>query len=977
MMRTRRFWLWLLVGGALLLLLLGGRLAGLLTDLLWFDALGFGAAFVTRLTAEALLALGVTLGAWGFLYLNLRVALARTPGRPLLLPGQVPGGVLSMPATEAQLRRTALLVSLGAASLLGLVALGRWPEVLLAINGEATGVSDPVFGRDLSLFLFWLPLVPWVKGTLWLLGFFTIGLVGAVYLLRREVVAVTVEGAPVPLSFGRTIATSGVRGHLGLLLAGALLLLAVGYWIDRYLLLFDQQGLFAGPGYAGIHGELPLLAAAAITAALAGVGVLVAARRGKARPAWVGFGLLGVVWLLLTFVPTLMQRLLVDPNELERERPFLTRHIDATNQAYGLATVSERVLSGEAGLDLEAIQRNRGTINNVPLWDKGPLLETFEQLQEIRTYYEFVSVDNDRYLIDGELRQTMLSPRELLSESLPNRTWINEVLTFTHGHGLTLGPVNQISQEGLPELFVQDLPPKSSKVGLEITRPEIYFGEIASDHAFVSTGTAEFDYPSGDQNIFATYAGEGDVSAAGFWRRLLFAVRLGSIKVLLATDFNETTKLQLYRKIRDRVRQIAPFLHYDADPYMVIVEGRLYWIMDAYTVASTYPYSQEMGNGFNYIRNPVKITIDAYNGTTKFYLITPEEPLIKAWSKAFPSMFVPFADMPASIRSHLRHPEDYFSIQARVYATYHMKEPGIFYNKEDQWELPVVGDGILKPHYIVMKLPGAEQEEFILMLPFTPRRKDNLAAWMVARCDAPHLGELVAYRFPKHKLIFGPRQVQARINQDPEISRTTALWDQRGSKVLWGNLQVIPIEESLMYIQPLYIKAATGKIPELKRVIVGYQNSIAMEPTLEEALQRIFGERPEARPGAAGIPEAEGGLPAREAAAALAPTPAAPSGEIAPDAPTASLPLARQAWLRYQEAEAAARAGDWARYGERLGELKTVLRALAGEQEPPPGSDASLAAPVPAAAPGDPTPAAAPEDPAPATPQTPPPAVVP
>ncbi|UCD10366.1 MAG: UPF0182 family protein, partial [Nitrospinaceae bacterium] len=465
------------------------------------------------------------------------------------------------------------------------------------------------------------------------------------------------------------------------------------------------------------------------------------------------------------------------------------------------------------------------------------------------TYYQFNSVDNDRYRIDGTYRQTLLSPRELLSSSLPNRTWINEHLTFTHGYGVSLSPVNEVTPEGLPVLFIKDIPP-SSTMDLMVERPEIYFGELASDHVFVNTGTKEFDYPEGEKNVYKNYAGEGGFEVSSFFRKAMLAARFKTLKILFSNDITRESRVLMHRNIRERVEKTAPFLSFDRDPYMVISGGRLVWMMDAYTLSDKFPYSQMIQGYGNYVRNSVKITIDAYDGTMWFYVFDERDPLILTYRKIFPSLFSDRDAMPKDLAQHVRYPSDLFSIQTIVHATYHMKTPQVFYNKEDQWEIPEIDGRFMQPYYTIMKLPGKEREEYILMLPFTPRGKSNLSAWMVARSDGEHYGKLEIYKFPKQKLVYGPNQIVARINQDAEISRQISLWDQRGSSVIQGNLLVIPIEESLIYVRPLYLKADAGKIPELKRVIVGYEDNIAMEPTLDGALQKIFGGLFAARPDA-------------------------------------------------------------------------------------------------------------------------------
>ncbi|HEX7926140.1 MAG TPA: UPF0182 family protein, partial [bacterium] len=482
-----------------------------------------------------------------------------------------------------------------------------------------------------------------------------------------------------------------------------------------------------------------------------------------------------------------------------------------------------------------------------------------------------------------------------------------------HGFGLTLGPVNRVNDQGLPVLFVKDLPPKSDLKELAVKEPEIYYGEAPdSGYVFVKTHQKEFNYPEGDTNIFSEYTGTGGLHLSSMYRRLLLSLHLRDMKMLLAEDFTPETRILLVRNVVQRVNKIAPFLRYDRDPYMVIDQGRLFWIMDGYTLSKNYPYAEQVQNIGNYIRNPVKVVIDAKNGDVTFYLVTPDEPIVKAYTSMFPALFKPIASMPAGLRAHLRHPEDLFNLQASMYATYHMLDVNTFYNKEDQWSVPVVGNKRMLPYYTVMKLPGEKKEEFILMLPLTPRSKDNLAAWMVARMDGEHYGKLIIYVFPKQRLIFGPKQMVARINQDPSVSQQITLWESSGSNVIRGTLLVIPIENSLIYVQPLYLRATDGKIPELKRVVVGYGNDIAMGEDLESALSQIFGSQ-------------------RRTAAAAAVARSTPRpGTPAPQAPTSpGQSLARQALGHYNAMLEATRQGDWTRFGREMDQLGKVLRELA------------------------------------------------
>jgi uncharacterized membrane protein (UPF0182 family) len=525
--------------------------------------------------------------------------------------------------------------------------------------------------------------------------------------------------------------------------------------------------------------------------------------------------------------------------------------------------VEARELTGDAVLTPQDITRNAATISNVRLWDHQPLLDTFGQLQVIRTYYDFVGVDNDRYRIDGTLRQIMLSPRELDTNSLPNRTWVNDRLTFTHGYGLTLGPVNQVTTEGLPVLFVGNLPLETIPE-LPIEEPSLYYGELSNDYVIVRTSTREFHYPRGEDNVFSQYNGRGGLSIGSFWRKLVFALRFGAYQMLLSNEITEDSRILFLRNIRERAQKLAPFLSYDRDPYLVVADGRLFWMYDAYTTSTRYPYSTPAGGRLNYIRNAVKMVIDAYDGKTTVYLADPADPIVTTYARIFPDLFVPLDQMPPSLREHVRYPEDIFAIQASVFATYHMTQPSVFYNREDQWELPVIEDAgdarAMQPYYTIMRLPGEPEPEFIQMLPFTPRN--------------------------------------------------------RGSQVIWGTLMVIPLEESLIYVRPLYLRASGGRIPELTRVIVAYQNQIVMEQTLEAALAQIFG-----------------GAVAQESDAELVRGPALPSPETGPARPSTApgsdlAGLAARARGHYDRAVEAQRNGDWAKYGEELKLLGDVLAQM-------------------------------------------------
>ncbi len=685
--------------------------------------------------------------------------------------------------------------------------------------------------------------------------------------------------------------------------------MALGVALSRFELLYAQRGLIAGPGYTETHATLPLLTLQAVLIAVAAGAAWRAVEKLSAGWAAIGALLMATGWALVAGYPAVVQRFSVEPNELTREAPHINDHIEATRFAFQLDGIAELPISGDSALTQADLDRNLATLNNVRLWDHEPLLATFAQVQEIRTYYEFVDVDNDRYVIDGELRQIMLSPRELPASSLPTeaKTWVNERMTYTHGYGMALGPVNEVTDQGLPVLFIQDLPPKITKPELAITRPEIYFGEAMRTEVFVKTKNPEFDHPKGDENVFTTYEGTGGVQLSGLGR-LIFAMRFGSTELLFSNDITGESRVLLYRNILERVARVAPFLKIDNDPYLMIAEGRLVWMVDGYTTTSRFPYSRSIKGFGNYIRNSVKITVDAYDGNIVFYRTDAPDPIADAWGAALPGLFVPMSEMPPAIRAHVRYPETLFDTQAELYATYHMNDHQVFYNREDQWEVPDVSGHRMEPYYTVMTLPGEDKEEFILMLPFNPSGKPNLAAWLVARSDGDAYGEMRVYKFPKEKMVYGPDMVVARINQTDTISEKMSLWNQQGSAVDLGTLLVIPVEESLLYVQPLYLKASSqsGAIPELKRVIVAYNNDIAMAPTLEEGLAQIFGAP------AAAIPTPQPDDPD---------APREPR-EPAPPATGDALEQARTHWSR---AEAAAAAGDWVTWGEAIQALGEAI----------------------------------------------------
>ena len=902
-MRQRHPFFPVLLTGVVVLLFVLPSLATVYTDWLWFLELGHEQVFLRILSARFLLGGAVALLALAVLLGNVRLAQNALGRRSFTIFG--PQGPQTIALDMARLRPLFYLGASVAALLIGWYASARWDVWLMSRNAVPFGQGDPILGHDISFYLFHLPFLQLVHSIA----------VITVLLAAVAVAAAHIAGQNLMFDPGRGLLIGqSARRHLSWLAAVLFLLAAFKAWLDIPELLITPSGVVHGASYVDVYARIPthwgLVAAACIGAILAAYQSMLP----RLWPVLTAVGLYVGVAIVGGLYAAILQRFVVAPNEQVRETPFIAHSIAATRAGLALDRVVERELSGEATLTPEDIRRNAATLDNIPLWNDQPLLDTFGQIQEIRTYYDFVSVDNDRYVIDGEYRQIMLSAREMNSDALPSATWINQRLTFTHGYGLTLGPVNQVTPEGLPGLFIRDLPLHSS-VDLKVDRPEIYFGELSNDHVFVRTATAEFDYPKGDDNVFGTYEGRGGVQVGGLLRRLMLAVRFRSPNILLSPNLHADSRVLMYRRIGERVRRIAPFLTYDSDPYLAISGGRLIWVQDAYTTSTRYPYSAPGPGGINYIRNSVKVTIDAYDGTTVFHLLDTSDPVAATLGRIFPTLFRPLSEMPEDLRTRLRYPQDIFAIQAAVFSTYHMTNPATFYNREDQWDIPSLEEGPgarpMAPYYTIMKLPGEASAEYIQMLPFTPRQKDNLAAWMVARSDGENYGQLMVFQFPKQTVIFGPRQIAARIRQDQVIAPQITLWNQQGSEVIQGTLLVVPIEESLLYIRPLYLRAAGGRIPELKRVIVAYQNQIVMEESLEEALARLF-------PGA----DMKLSLPSAPAVT----TQALP--QISLREKGVSAELAVQALRHYERAIQAQREGDWALYGEEINRLGEVLKQM-------------------------------------------------
>jgi uncharacterized membrane protein (UPF0182 family) len=701
-------------------------------------------------------------------------------------------------------------------------------------------------------------------------------------------------------------------GHLSVL--GALFLVgrALGYQLRRWALLQSSSGVVYGAGYTDVHARMPLLY---LLTGVVVVGAFVLLINIWMRR-WRLLLAVGGAWLALSLVgqiyPTAVQRFTVEPNELALERPFIEHNIRFTRYAYGLDDIQEFDYRVTGELTSQDLEDSEDTLNNVRLWDWKPLRATYEQIQEIRSYYTFVDIDIDRYMLDDQLRQVNLAVRELDTEQMREdaRTWINQHLIYTHGYGLCLSPVAEVSEEGLPYLLVRNIPPQNENAMLEITRPEIYFGEKTSNYVIVNTSEDEFDYPSGDQNVYARYEGAAGVAMGGLLRRLAFALRFNSSPILLSNAISPNSRILFHRALTDRVELLAPMLWFDADPYPVIANGRIVWLYDAYTWSSRFPYSRPT-RGLNYIRNSVKVAIDAYTGETTFYVVDPGDPLIQTYQAIFPDLFTSVEEMDPMLRDHWRYPEQLFLIQADLYGAYHMEDPRVFYNQEDLWQTPMEiresETTEMSPYYVTIRLPDSEQVEFMMIRPYVPAGKQNMIAWLYADSDGFDYGELGVYKFSKEALVYGPMQVESRIDQDPMISQQLTLWNQRGSSVNRGNLIVIPIDGSLLYVEPLYLQAEASRLPELKRVVVSYKNRVAMESSLSTALAQVLGETPVTQePGQA----TEGGQEPTE------------------PLPTDLRELARSARDHYEAAQRCLEDGDWACYGEELRAMERDLEAL-------------------------------------------------
>jgi len=910
----------------LVVIFFGGRTAlSYYVDVLWFGSLGYGEVFWKTLGLQwgifAAFAAATLFIVYGSFLALKRAHLPDLPsGHTIFIGGQP----LKLPV-EPVLRLIALGISLVIAAATGAGMMAEWPTLALFWYAPSASVVDPIFGRPLNFFLFTLPAWQLIAG--WLLTL-------AVITCALAVFFILITGGTRALAGRLSRSVLPWRGF-SITFAFLLLVLAMRVYISRFELLLDDHTIFGGVTYTDAH---VTLAGLVIVCAALFVGAAIAAVNAVrvARGSWLVAAILPAVicYVVLQGVAWYVSSFIVKPNELVREKPYIVNNTDMTRRAYGLTGVLQREFPAETTVDAVDPANNQATLQNIRLWDWRALQDTLRQIQEIRTYYDFPDIDIDRYEIDGTTREVMLAARELNVDKLPesSRNWINDKLIYTHGYGITMNPVNGFTPEGLPTLMLSNMPVQSTVRSLSVTRPEIYFGELTNTDVYVKTKQKEFNYPQGESNNLTSYEGNGGIILGGFLRRILIAFDRDDLaKLPFSDDVIQESRLLMRRSLRDRVSALAPFLTYDPDPYIVLGDdGRLSWIMDGYTVSDSYPYSTHYRldrDPINYMRNSVKVVIDAYDGTTTFYVFDKEDPIVAAYRSIFPSLFKDAAMMPPGLRKHVRYPELLLKLQAEVYGLYHMTDPEAFYNREDLWtvatEVGMAEGGAqvtqpMQPNFVLMKLPGETDEEFVEILPFTPANRNNLIGWIAGRSDGEKYGTSVVYNFPKTKLVGGPLQIEARIDQNAQLSGQLTLWNQQGSHVRRGALLVIPTGRALLYAEPIYLQAERSPMPELRLVVLALQDKLAYGPTFESAMAALFG----------------GGVSSLTAAPTNAATTSAATMNGSPATAAAAVPAAD---LNALIAEAAKDLADYQRLtaegklgeaGQKLEELKRTLDKL-------------------------------------------------
>ena len=940
------------IGLIALVLILIWSAVSVYPDWLWFKNLNFSPVFWTMLVSK----FGFGLIVWLLLILiiTVNVIFAQRIGSQA---GRSSSGGSGFPGfyglSGNRFNIFLIVIVLVGSLVIASKGADKWDMVLRYLYQQPFGTSDPIFNLDLGFYIFSLPLYIYMREGLLILLLFSTAITIVWYMKEGalQIIGETSSADGMPPSMPKFIIHDKVIKHLMFLGGLLVIVMAWGYYLKVYGLLYSTQGPAFGASYTDVH--IKILAYRVlifITLAFA-VAMFMNVKRFRKKPLFISAGIWIICILLFSKgIPLVVQQFVVRPNELAKEGQYIGYNIAHTREAYNLNKIEEVDFQASDKLSMKEFEKHDVTIQNIRIWDERPLLKTYRQIQAIRLYYDFNNVDVGRYFINGRYRQVMLAVREMVVNQLPLQanTWVNRHLTYTHGFGLAASPVNEVTSEGLPRLFIKDLPP-SFEPDLRVDRPEIYYGEKTGQYVLVKTKNQEFDYPKGDKNVYTFYEGKGGVPCGSLARRFLFAAEFLDPQILFTNYLTPQSRIMFKRRIDVRAAAIAPFLDYDADPYIVLSDGRLFWILDAYTTSNMYPYSSRSQGYFNkkainYIRNSVKVAIDAYNGDIRFYLMDNEDPIAKTYAAIFPDLFKPFKEMPDDLKRHIRYPKDLLKIQADTYRTYHMQEAQVFYNQEDLWQIPdeLYGDARqeMEPYYIIIKLPQEEKEEFLLMLPFTPSKKDNMIGWLAARSDLPNYGNLLVYKLPKDKLVYGPMQIEARVDQQTDISRELSLWGQRGSRVIRGNLLAIPVEDTFIYVEPVYLEAkqeeeeqpaqqtqGLGKftkrqrgpssfagrgqklkaaaLPELKRVIAGFSDRIVMEQNLDDALRKVLESR-------------RMDIMQREI----------PGPEI-----RRTDNLGARALEHYERAKEYLRQGNWAAYGRELDSLEEILRKLSQQDK--------------------------------------------
>lgn len=890
------------------------------TDWLWFNDINYESVWLQQWWFRIGSFLTAFVAALLFLLLNWQIARRRAiketpPFNPKFLQIKLVGRLIT---------GAAVALSFGFA----VTFSSNWETILRYVYRVPFGESDPVFNRDIGFYLFELPFFEQLQQ--WTISLLVITILGAAGIYALNNIFDIQRGKWQPQH------SNVLRRHLALLLGLLLLLMATGYIFNLFNLLYSSRGVVFGASYTDLNVSLYAIYAQMAAVIVLALTVFFNILRFDYRPVALG----AAAWVLITLVgggilPGIVQRYSVDPNEIRQESPFLAHNIALTRLAFGLNEVEVRPFENLTDLTPQDLAENQDILDSVRLWDYRPLETTYDKLQTLRPIYQFNDVDIDRYEINGRTEQVMLSVRELNKPNLSRDSWVNEKLEFTHGYGVVMNPVNQLTEIGQPKFYIKDLPPQSV-VDIEITRPEIYYGELTNDVVLVGSERDEYDYPQSPNPVYSRYEGEGGVQLSSGFLQLLFALRYGEVNILLNSEINSETQIQMHRNIQERIRKITPYLKLDTDPYIVIWNGRLVWIQDAYTISDRFPYSEPLrmddGRRINYIRNSVKITVDAYNGTVNYYVFEPDDPIIQTYQKAFPNLFQPMSALPQGLERHIRYPETLFDIQALQYLKYHVTNERVFYNEEDVWDIPLESfddanaTQPMEPYYILSRLPGEEMLEYLLILPFEPRGddNDNMVAWLAARSDGEQYGKLIVYELPRQQFVEGPGIIEGRIAQDPEISEQFSLWDVSGSQVIRGNLLAIPINNNFLFVEPIYLQSTSeNAVPELKRVIVGTNQDIVMAETLEGAISALFLDDD--------VEEIIVASPDEDTTVVTIPDDAAATPEASPaPAPNATIQsLIESANAHFEAAQAAQRAGDWSTYGAEIEALEQDLARLA------------------------------------------------